>query len=89
VFAPPGGYEAVTRAQVEIMRRIADGDRIVPAIGGKSFELERTGTTVPARTVDQLLHRAWLVRPEYPLFATDRHAGRLTVRGQFALASHI
>ena len=25
---------------------------------------------MPARTVDQLLHRAWLVTPEYPLFAT-------------------
>jgi hypothetical protein len=76
----------VTREQLDVMHRIAAGDRVVPAIGGKGYEFERTGVTVPARTVDQLLRRAWLVPPEYPLFATDRHAGRLTVRGEFALA---
>jgi hypothetical protein len=79
----------ITREQLDVMRRISGGDRVVVAIGGKGFEFERTGATIPARTVAQLLHRAWLVMPEYPLLAANHHAGRLTVRGQFALANCI
>jgi hypothetical protein len=76
----------VTREQLEVMRRIGGGDRVVVAIGGKKFEFERSGTEVPSRMVDQLMHGGLPVRPEYPLLAADRHAGRLTVHGQYALA---
>jgi hypothetical protein len=40
----------------------------------------------PTRIVAQLQYRTPLVQPEYPLFATDHHVERLTVRGQYALA---
>ena len=76
--ALPSGYALdadATKVQLEVMAQLAAGDRIVPTIGGKFYELERSGTRVPTRTVDALCHRQWVVAPEYPLFANDDHAG--------------
>jgi hypothetical protein len=76
---------APTSKQLALMRLLAGGDRIVPAIGGKRFELERAGDVVPASTVEALLRRHWVLEPQYPLLA-DQYSGRLTTRGMYAVA---
>jgi hypothetical protein len=76
---------AATRVALEVMQRLAEVDRILFAIGDKSFVLERTGSSVKKSPVAACGHRQWICAPE-DLITTDHHAGRLTVRGQYALA---
>jgi hypothetical protein len=65
--------------------QLADADdRVVIAIGGKEYVLERSGDPVDGRTVAAPMHGQLLNEPAYPLFG-DQNSGRLTVRGEHAL----
>jgi hypothetical protein len=76
-------------AQAKVLRRIADGDRLVLDRDGRRFAWERGGPRPPAKLVDRLLDNQWVLPPcaDGPLFGDDRD-GRLTVRGEHALVRY-
>ena len=73
-----------TPAMAGVMQRLYAGDRIVLARVGKGFSWQGGDNPVPSGTVKALAARQWIVEPDLDLFG-DRHSGRLTTRGEYAL----
>jgi hypothetical protein len=78
-----------TAKQAAILEQIQVGDRVITNQSGAGFCWERTGKVANKVVIQQLLARQWIIRPHVdgPLF-DSRHGGRMTPRGQAALARH-
>jgi hypothetical protein len=78
-----------TSTEAAILEQIHAGDRLVRSTSGKAFVWERGAARPHQGHAFRCLANQWVLSPcpDGPLFG-DQHDGRLTTRGQFALARY-